>query len=66
MSFVPTGTDLAVKLLTGLLSTDSTYSCVPGDQGGLIFFTLREFFWRSFLVQIELLKFVANSSTFAK
>ncbi len=30
-----------------LLSTDSTYSRVPGAKGGSIFFRLRIFFWRS-------------------
>jgi hypothetical protein len=43
-------------LYSVLLSTDSTYSRVPGDEGGLIFFK-RDFFWWSFYVQIGLLHF---------
>ncbi len=39
-------------MLTGLLHTDSTYSQVPGDQGGLFFFTVI-FFWRSFLYKLN-------------
>jgi hypothetical protein len=31
-------------VLMGLISTDSMYSRIPGDQGGLIFFSLRGFF----------------------
>jgi hypothetical protein len=51
---------------TGLLRTDSTYTQVPGDQGGLFFFTLSEFFLALIFVQIELLQFVAYCLTFAK
>jgi hypothetical protein len=50
----------------GLLRTDSTYSQVPGDQEGLFFFTLSEFFLALIFVQIELLQFVAYCLTFAK
>jgi hypothetical protein len=32
-------------VLMGLLHTDSMYSQVPGDQGGLICFTLKGFFF---------------------
>ncbi len=42
-----------------LLSTDSTYSHVPGDKGGPIFF-LQDFFWRSFYVQIDVLQIVSH------
>jgi hypothetical protein len=31
-------------VLTGLIHTDTKYSCVPGDQGGSICFTLKDFF----------------------
>ncbi len=37
---------------TGFLSTDSTYSHVPGDQGGSILFQTNGFFWRSFLYKL--------------
>ncbi len=37
-----------------LLSTDSTYFCVPGDKGGPIFFRLKNFLRRSFYVQITI------------
>jgi hypothetical protein len=36
----------------GFLSTDSKYSCIPGDQEGLIFSDFRIFFWRSFLYKL--------------
>ncbi len=49
-----------------LLSTDSTYSCVPGDKGGLIFFRLRNFIRRSFYVQIDVLQFVSCVRFYAK
>ncbi len=49
-----------------LLSTDSTYLCVPGDKGGSIFFRLRIFFWRSFYVQIDVLQFVSHVRFYAK
>ncbi len=39
-----------------LLSTDSTYSLVLGDQGRPIFFRPRDFFWWSFYVQIGVLQ----------
>jgi hypothetical protein len=35
-------------VLMGLLHTDTKYCSVPGDQGGLIFFTLRDFFGACF------------------
>jgi hypothetical protein len=35
------------------------YSPVPGDKEGSIFFRLRDFFWRSFYVQIDVLQFVS-------
>jgi hypothetical protein len=54
------------RIRTGLLCTDSTYSQVPGDQGGSLFFTLSEFFSTLVFVQIELLQFVAYCLTFAK
>jgi hypothetical protein len=41
-----------------LLSTDFTYSRVPGNQGGPMFFR-QEFFLQSFYVQIGLLQFVS-------
>jgi hypothetical protein len=33
------------RIRTGLLRTDSTYTQVPEDQGGLFFFTLRYIFF---------------------
>jgi hypothetical protein len=48
-----------------LLSKDSTYSCVPGDKGGPIFFRL-DFFWRSFYVRIGVLQFVLRVQFYAK
>jgi hypothetical protein len=47
-----------------LLSTDFTYSCVPGDQGGPIFLDLI-FFWQSFYVQIGVLQFVSHVRFYA-
>jgi hypothetical protein len=47
---------------TGLLCTDYAYSRVPGDQGGLFFFTLKKLFLALIFVQIELLQFVAYCS----
>jgi hypothetical protein len=41
-----------------LLSADSTYSHIPGDQGGPIFLD-RNFFRHSFNVQIGVLQFVS-------
>ncbi len=49
-----------------LLSTDSMYSCVPGDQGGLIVFGLQDFFRRSFYIQIGILQFVLRVRFYAK
>ncbi len=49
-----------------LLSTDSTYLQVPGDKGGSIFFRLRNLFWRSFYVQIDVLQFVSRVRFYAK
>ncbi len=51
---------------TGLLRTDSTYSRVPGDQGGSFFSHLEIFFLALVFVQIESLQFVAYCLTFAK
>jgi hypothetical protein len=49
-----------------LLSADSTYSCVPGDKGGLISFRLKNFFRCSFYVQIDVLQFVLRVNFYAK
>jgi hypothetical protein len=49
-------------VLMGLLHTDSTYSRVPGDQGGL-FFSHLAFFLALVFVQIESLQFVAYCLT---
>jgi hypothetical protein len=43
-----------------LLSIDSTYSRIPGDKGGPIFFRRRNLFWRLFYVQIGVLHFVLH------
>jgi hypothetical protein len=48
------------------LSTDSTYSRVPGDKRGSIFFRLKNFFRRSFYVQIDVLQFVSPVRFYAK
>jgi hypothetical protein len=49
-----------------LLSTDSTYSRVPGNKGGSNFFRLRDFFWRSFYIQIDVLQIVLPVQFYAK
>jgi hypothetical protein len=49
-----------------LLSTDSTYSRVPGDKGGPTSYRLRIFFWHSFYVQIGVLQFVSRVQFHAK
>jgi hypothetical protein len=49
-----------------LLNTDSTYSRVPGDKGGLILFRLGIFFWHSFYVQTDVLQFVSRVQFYAK
>jgi hypothetical protein len=49
-----------------LLSTDSKYSRVPGDKGGSIFFRLRNFCWRSFCVQIDVLQLVSPVQFYTK
>ncbi len=48
-----------------LLSTDSTYSHVPGDKGGPIFYS-QEFVWRLFYAQIGVLQFVLRVQFYAK
>jgi hypothetical protein len=48
-----------------LLSTDSTYSRVHGDKGGLIFHRLRNFFWHLFYEQIDVLQFVLHVQFYA-
>jgi hypothetical protein len=47
------------RIRTGLLHTDSTYSRVPGDQGGTFFSHLVKKNLALVFVQIELLQFVA-------
>jgi hypothetical protein len=49
-----------------LLSTDSTYSRVPRDKGGPIFYRLKNFFWHSFYVQIGVLQFELRVRFYAK
>ena len=49
-----------------LLSTDFTYTRVPGEKGGPIFFSLKIFFQRSFQVQIGVLQFVSRVQFYAK
>jgi hypothetical protein len=54
------------RMKTGFLSTDSTYSRIPGDHGGSFFFRLKEFFLALVFVQIGLLQFVIYCLIFAK
>ncbi len=49
-----------------LPSTDSTYSCVPGDKGGQFFFRRKNFFWHSFYIQIGVLQIVLRVRFYAK
>jgi hypothetical protein len=49
-----------------LLSTDSTYSRVPGDQGGQFFFRIKNFIRRLFYVQIGVLQFVLGVQFYSK
>jgi hypothetical protein len=49
-----------------LHSTDSTYSWVPGDKGGPIFFRLQNVFRCSFYVQIGVLQFELRVRLYAK
>jgi hypothetical protein len=48
-----------------LLMTDSTYSHVPGNQGGPFFSDFR-IFWQLFYVQIGVLQFVAPVQFYVK
>ncbi len=52
-------------LIFFLLSTDSTYSRVPGDKGGPFFFR-PDFFLPSFYVKIGVLQFVSRVQLYAK
>jgi hypothetical protein len=52
-------------LFFSLLSTDSMYSRIPGDQGGP-FFSDKDFLWRSLYVQIGVLQFVLPVQFYVK
>jgi hypothetical protein len=49
-----------------LLSADFTYFRAPGDQGGPIFFRLRNFIWRLFYEQIGVLQFASRVLFYVK
>ncbi len=49
-----------------LLGTDSTYSCVPGDRGGLIFSDFGFFFGARFIYKLMYYNLYYMSNFFAK